>query len=66
MERVEQDWQWSLFRPQEGAHLVDLYGDDFREAYLKPSPRASTRTQVPARQLYSRMMRSWPRPATAG
>ena len=26
MERVEQDWQWSLFDPKKVPHLVDLYG----------------------------------------
>jgi ribonucleoside-diphosphate reductase alpha chain len=58
MERVEQDWQWSLFDPKKVPHLVDLYGDDFREAYLKAESDGLYETQVPARQLYSRMMRS--------
>jgi ribonucleoside-diphosphate reductase alpha chain len=58
MERVEQDWQWSLFDPKKVPHLVDLYGDDFREAYLKAESEGLYETQVPARQLYSRMMRS--------
>jgi len=58
MERVEQDWQWSLFDPKKVPHLVDLHGDDFREAYLKAESDGLYETQVPARQLYSRMMRS--------
>jgi ribonucleoside-diphosphate reductase alpha chain len=58
MERVEQDWQWSLFDPKKVPHLVDLYGDEFREAYLRAESEGLYETQVPARQLYSRMMRS--------
>ncbi len=58
MERVEQDWQWSLFDPKKVPHLVDLYGDDFREAYLKAESDGIYEEQVSARQLYSRMMRS--------
>ena len=58
MERVEQDWQWSLFDPKKVPHLVDLYGDDFREAYLQAESEGLYEEQVPARQLYSRMMRS--------
>ncbi len=58
MERVEQDWQWSLFDPKKVPHLVDLYGDDFREAYLQAENEGLYEQQIPARQLYSRMMRS--------
>ncbi|MFM7064208.1 MAG: ribonucleoside-diphosphate reductase subunit alpha, partial [Actinomycetes bacterium] len=58
MERVEQDWQWSLFDPKKVPHLVDLYGDDFRRAYLEAESEGLYERQVPARQLYSRMMRT--------
>ncbi len=58
MERVEQDWQWSLFDPKKVPHLVDLYGDEFREAYLLAESEGLYEEQVPARQVYSRMMRS--------
>lgn len=58
MERVEADWQWSLFDPKKVPHLVDLYGDEFREAYLAAESEGLYERQVPARQLYSRMMRS--------
>ena len=58
MERVEQDWQWSLFDPKKVPHLVDLYGDDFRQAYLAAEAEGLYERQVPARQLYSRMMRT--------
>jgi ribonucleoside-diphosphate reductase alpha chain len=58
MERVEQDWQWSLFDPKKVPHLVDLYGQDFRDAYVQAENEGLFDTQIPARQLYSRMMRS--------
>ncbi|MEL6894261.1 MAG: ribonucleoside-diphosphate reductase subunit alpha, partial [Actinomycetota bacterium] len=58
MERVEQDWQWSLFDPKKVPHLTDLYGDDFRREYLKAEEAGLFEKQVPARQLYSRMMRT--------
>jgi ribonucleoside-diphosphate reductase alpha chain len=58
MERVEQDWQWSLFDPKKVPHLVDLYGDEFRQAYLEAESQGLYERQVSARQLYSRMMRT--------
>jgi ribonucleoside-diphosphate reductase alpha chain len=58
MERVEKDWQWSLFDPKVVPHLTDLYGDDFRQAYLGAEQAGLFDKQVPARQLYSRMMRT--------
>ena len=47
MERVEQDWQWSLFDPKKVPHLVDLYGDEFREAYLQGRGRRALRGAGP-------------------
>ena len=58
MERVEQDWQWSLFDPKKVPHLIDLYGEDFRAAYLQAETDGLYERQIPARQLYTRMMRS--------
>lgn len=58
MERVEKDWQWSLFDPKQVPHLVDLYGDEFEEAYLAAEKDGLYEKQVSARQLYSRMMRT--------
>ena len=34
MERVEKDWQWSLFDPKKVPPLVDLYGQEFEDASL--------------------------------
>lgn len=58
MERVEKDWQWSLFDPRKVPHLVDLYGKEFEQAYIKAEEEGLYERQIPARQLYSRMMRT--------
>ena len=58
MERVEKDWQWSLFDPAKVPHLTDLFGDDFRRAYEEAESQGIYERQVPARTLYSRMMRT--------
>ena len=58
MERVEKDWQWSLFDPKKVPQLVDLYGDEFAREYQRAEEAGEYEKQVPARQLYSRMMRT--------
>ena len=58
MQRVEKDWQWSLFDPKKVPHLVDLYGADFEQAYLEAESAGLYERQVPARQIYQRMMRT--------
>ena len=57
MERVEKDWQWSLFDPKKVPHFTDLYGDEFRVAYEEAEAAGLYERQLSARQLYSRMMR---------
>jgi len=58
MERVDKDWQWSLFDPKKVPHLTDLYGDEFRAAYEQAEADGLFERQIKARDLYSRMMRS--------
>jgi ribonucleoside-diphosphate reductase alpha chain len=58
MERVEKDWTWSLFDPKKVPHLTDLYGAEFERAYVEAEQQGLYERQVPARQLYSRMMRT--------
>lgn len=58
MERVDKDWQWSLFDPKKVPHLTDLYGDDFRQAYEEAESQGLYERQINARDLYSHMMRS--------
>ena len=58
MERVEKDWQWSLFDPKKVPELTDTYGDEFRAIYEQAEADGRFEGQVPARQLYTRMMRT--------
>ncbi|MEU4201779.1 ribonucleoside-diphosphate reductase subunit alpha [Streptomyces sp. NPDC039022] len=58
MRRVEADADWSLFSPSDAPELVDLYGDEFDAAYRKAEAEGRAVKQVPARVLYSRMMRT--------
>ena len=58
MERVEKDWQWSLFDPKKVPHLVDLYGDEFTQAYLEAESAGLAEKKVSARDVYHRMMRT--------
>ena len=58
MERVENDWQWSLFDPKKVPHLIDCYGEEFRRAYTEAEAAGLYERQVPARHLYTKMMRT--------
>ncbi|MBT6445432.1 MAG: ribonucleoside-diphosphate reductase subunit alpha [Acidimicrobiaceae bacterium] len=58
MERVEKDWQWSLFDPKKVPHFVDMYGAEFERAYIEAEEAGIYEKQVSARDLYSRMMRT--------
>ncbi len=58
MERVEADGTWSLFDPSTVPTLPDLYGDDFRQAYVAAEEAGLAVRQVKARDLYLRMMRT--------
>ena len=58
MERVEKDWQWSLFDPKRVPELTDTYGEEFRQVYEQAEADGHFEKQVPARQLYTRMMRT--------
>ncbi|WP_206323561.1 ribonucleoside-diphosphate reductase subunit alpha [Streptomyces sp. HNM0574] len=58
MRRVEADADWSLFSPVDVPELVDLWGEEFDAAYRRAEAEGRYVKQVPARQLYSRMMRT--------
>ncbi len=58
MERVEKDWQWSLFDPKKVPDLIDTFGDEFRSIYEQAEADGLYEKQVPARHLYQRMMKS--------
>jgi len=58
MERVESDEIWSLFDPKQFPELVDTYGEEFNRIYLKAEAAGKFARQLPARDLYTRMMRT--------
>ncbi|GAA1152281.1 ribonucleoside-diphosphate reductase subunit alpha [Streptomyces javensis] len=58
MRRVEADADWSLFSPADAPALVDLWGEEFDAAYRRAEAEGKAVKQVPARQLYARMMRT--------
>jgi ribonucleoside-diphosphate reductase alpha chain len=58
MRRVEADEMWSLIDPDEVPELPDLWGEEFDAAYRAAEERGRYVRQVPARELYGRMMRT--------
>jgi ribonucleoside-diphosphate reductase alpha chain len=58
MKRVEAGEKWSLFDPKIVGHLSDLHGDEFEKAYSQAETEGLATKQVPARDLYSRMMKT--------
>ncbi len=58
MERVSADEMWSLFDPSKVPHFPDLFGEDFRAAYLEAESQGIYERRVKARDLYARMMRT--------
>lgn len=58
MQRVEADALWSLFDPKELPELTDTFGKEFETLYLKAEKEERYVRQIPARELYSRMMKT--------
>jgi len=58
MKRVEEDSEWSLFDPKAVPELVDSFGKDFEEKYKKAEEAGLATKTLPARKLYSRMMKT--------
>ena len=58
MRRVEEDAAWSLFDPKILPELVDTYGDEFERIYTQAEAEGRYERQIPARELYARMMRT--------
>jgi ribonucleoside-diphosphate reductase alpha chain len=58
MERVEKDWQWSLFDPKKVPNLTDKFGEDFERAYTAAEEAGLFEKQISARSLYTKMMRT--------
>jgi ribonucleoside-diphosphate reductase alpha chain len=58
MRRVEADQVWSLFDPDQVPELTDRWGEAFDAAYRKAEAGGRYVRQVPARDLYGKMMRT--------
>jgi ribonucleoside-diphosphate reductase alpha chain len=58
MRRVEADEPWSLIDPDEVPELPDLWGEEFDRAYRAAETAGRYVRQLPARELYGRMMRT--------
>ncbi|MGA4539384.1 ribonucleoside-diphosphate reductase subunit alpha [Uniformispora flossi] len=58
MRRVEEDGVWSLFDPDELPELPDLWGPAFDAVYERAERDGRYVRQLPARELYARMMRT--------
>ncbi len=58
MRRLEAGQDWTLFDPKVVPHLTDLFGAEFDAAYEKAEAEGLGMKRLPARELYSRMMRT--------
>lgn len=63
MERVEADGDWYLFCPSEAAHLHDVYGEEFRVAYLEMCRKADAGElkqfrKISAKDLWKKTLKS--------
>ncbi len=58
MKRLERDELWSLFDPKDVPHFPDLYGEEFEKAYIKAEEEGLSTKQLPARELFTAMMRT--------
>ena len=58
MHRVQEDKMWSLFDPKVVPNFPDIYGEEFEKAYVEAERKELYQTQVNARDLYKRMLRT--------
>ena len=58
MKRVENNENWSLFDPKDVPAFVDTYGKEFETLYVKAEAEGLASKTLPARQLYSNMMKT--------
>ena len=58
MERVKEDAMWSLFDPKCCPELIDSFGEEFKAHYIKAEQEGKFESQINARTLYSRMMKT--------
>ncbi|MFW7380154.1 MAG: ribonucleoside-diphosphate reductase subunit alpha [Oligoflexus sp.] len=58
MKRVENDAMWSFFDPADVPGFPDLYGEEFEKAYQEAEAKGLAKSQIKARELYAKMMKS--------
>ena len=58
MQRVEANQHWSLFDPKVVPTFTDIYGEEFEKAYIEAESKGLYETQINARELYKRMLRT--------
>ena len=58
MKRMEENKMWSLFDPKKVPNFPDIYGEEFERAYIEAEEQGLYETQINARELYGRMMRT--------
>lgn len=58
MKRLERGEGWSLFDPKDTPHFVDLFGEKFEKAYIQAEKEGLAVRKIPAKTLYSRMMKT--------
>ncbi|XP_011162453.1 ribonucleoside-diphosphate reductase large subunit [Solenopsis invicta] len=58
MERVYNDEMWSLMCPYESPGLADVWGDEFKELYIRYEKEGRYRKQVEARTVWLAILRS--------
>jgi ribonucleotide reductase alpha subunit len=56
MERVKENGKWSLFCPHECPGLADVYGDEFKELYIKYEGQTTSARVVNARELWFKIL----------
>jgi len=56
MERVKDNGKWSLFCPHECPGLADVYGDEFKELYMKYEAQPTNTRVVNARELWFKIL----------
>ncbi len=58
MERVQLDANWSLMCPHECPELIESYGDEFREVYLRYEASGRIKKSVKAREVWNKILDS--------
>jgi len=56
MERVKENGKWCLFCPHECPGLADVYGDEFKELYMKYESQTTNTRVVNARELWFKIL----------